>query len=95
MKPIQVLPRLAALERRSGVVRAHGSGYRFDHHQIQELLSPITAFPARELPHPDRGRLRGARKADGGTEGTRRARPHTSWRTIACAAPVRWARSGT
>jgi tetratricopeptide (TPR) repeat protein len=37
-KPIQVLQRLAALERRSGVVRAHGSGYRFDHHQIQEVL---------------------------------------------------------
>jgi tetratricopeptide (TPR) repeat protein len=38
LKPIQVLQRLAALERRSGVVRAHGSGYRFDHHQIQEVL---------------------------------------------------------
>lgn len=38
MKPIQVLQRLAALERRTGVVRAHGAGHRFDHHQIQELL---------------------------------------------------------
>ena len=38
VKPIQVLQRLAALERRSGVVHAHGSGYRFDHHQIQEVL---------------------------------------------------------
>jgi tetratricopeptide (TPR) repeat protein len=38
LKPIQVLQRLAALERRSGVVHALGSGYRFDHHQIQEVL---------------------------------------------------------
>jgi tetratricopeptide (TPR) repeat protein len=38
VKTIQVLQRLAALERRSGVVHAHGSGYRFDHHQIHEVL---------------------------------------------------------
>ncbi|MHC4407681.1 MAG: serine/threonine-protein kinase [Planctomycetota bacterium] len=44
VKPIQILQRLAALERRSGVVHAHGSGYRFDHHQIQEVL--YSAQPA-------------------------------------------------
>ncbi len=38
IKPIQVLQRLAALERRLGIVQAHGAGYRFDHHQIQEVL---------------------------------------------------------
>jgi hypothetical protein len=38
IKPIQALQRLAALERNTGVVRAEGSGYRFDHHQIQEIL---------------------------------------------------------
>jgi tetratricopeptide (TPR) repeat protein len=38
LKPIQTLQRLAALERRTGLVRAHGAGYRFDHHQVQEAL---------------------------------------------------------
>jgi tetratricopeptide (TPR) repeat protein len=37
-KPIVVLQRLAALERRLGIVHAHGSGHRFDHHQVQEIL---------------------------------------------------------
>jgi tetratricopeptide (TPR) repeat protein/predicted Ser/Thr protein kinase len=35
---IHVLRRLAALERRSGVARSAGRVYRFDHHQIQEVL---------------------------------------------------------
>ena len=35
---VQILERLAAVERRSAVVRADGSGYRFDHHQIQEAI---------------------------------------------------------
>jgi tetratricopeptide (TPR) repeat protein len=50
-KPIQVLQRLAALERRSGIVRAHGSGYRFDHHQIQELLYTDQPPPLRANYH--------------------------------------------
>ena len=29
---------MAALERRTGVVRAEGLRYRFDHHQIQEVV---------------------------------------------------------
>jgi serine/threonine protein kinase/tetratricopeptide (TPR) repeat protein len=37
-KSIKVLQRLASLERKSGVVRAAGAKYRFDHHQIHEVL---------------------------------------------------------
>jgi tetratricopeptide (TPR) repeat protein len=35
---VQVLEVLGDIERRSGVVRASGSRYRFDHHQIQEVV---------------------------------------------------------
>ncbi|MHC4134641.1 MAG: ATP-binding protein, partial [Planctomycetota bacterium] len=35
---VQALEVLADIERRSGVVRASGSRYRFDHHQIQEVV---------------------------------------------------------
>jgi len=35
---IQVLQSLAEVERRSGIVRAEGRLYRFDHHQIHEVL---------------------------------------------------------
>ncbi len=38
LRPLVVLSRLAALERRTGIVRASGRRYRFDHHQIQEVL---------------------------------------------------------
>jgi serine/threonine protein kinase/tetratricopeptide (TPR) repeat protein len=38
LKRVQVLQRLAAIERRSGVVRAEGRRYRFDQNQIQEVL---------------------------------------------------------
>jgi len=37
-KPIQALQRLASLERKTGVVRAAGAKYRFDHPQIHEVL---------------------------------------------------------
>jgi tetratricopeptide (TPR) repeat protein len=37
-KRVFVLERLAAIERRTGVVRADGARHRFDHHQIQEVL---------------------------------------------------------
>jgi tetratricopeptide (TPR) repeat protein len=46
-KRIEVLETLGDLERRSGLVRAAGRAYRFDHHQIQEVLlgqvSPVLA----------------------------------------------------
>jgi tetratricopeptide (TPR) repeat protein len=46
-KRIEVLEALGDLERRSGLVRAAGRAYRFDHHQIQEVLlgqvSPVLA----------------------------------------------------
>ena len=35
---MEVLERLAAIERRTGIVRGEGEGYRFDQHQIQEVL---------------------------------------------------------
>ncbi|MHC4164445.1 MAG: serine/threonine-protein kinase, partial [Planctomycetota bacterium] len=38
MERVFVLEQLASIERRSGVVRAAGPRYRFDHHQIQEVL---------------------------------------------------------
>jgi len=48
---IQVLRRLAALERRSGVVRSAGRVYRFDHHQIQEILYTCLPQELREAYH--------------------------------------------
>jgi tetratricopeptide (TPR) repeat protein len=72
LKSIQVLQRLAALERRSGVVRAHGSGYRFDHHQIQEVLYSQQAAALRANYHAltadafeNRGRLLETDKPEG------------------------------
>jgi tetratricopeptide (TPR) repeat protein len=38
MKRLHVLEALAGIERRHGVVRATGSGFQFDHHQLQEVL---------------------------------------------------------
>ncbi|MHC4472183.1 MAG: ATP-binding protein, partial [Planctomycetota bacterium] len=38
VKRVEVLQRLAKLERHSGVLRAEGRGYRFDHHQIREVV---------------------------------------------------------
>ncbi|HEU4630008.1 MAG TPA: protein kinase [Gemmatimonadaceae bacterium] len=35
---LAVLQSLAALERRAGLVRAEGAGFRFDHHQLREVL---------------------------------------------------------
>ena len=37
-KRIEVLQRLAAVERRTQLVRAAGAGWRFDHHQLQEVV---------------------------------------------------------
>ncbi|MHC4932823.1 MAG: protein kinase domain-containing protein, partial [Planctomycetota bacterium] len=48
---IHVLRRLAALERRSGVVRSAGRSYRFDHHQIQDLLYTGLPQELREAYH--------------------------------------------
>ena len=38
MKKVQVLERLAALERRHGVIRSEGGANCFDHYQLQEIL---------------------------------------------------------
>jgi tetratricopeptide (TPR) repeat protein len=38
LKPVKVLRRLAAIERRTGLVRAAGDNVRFDQNQIQEVL---------------------------------------------------------
>ena len=38
VRRVRLLQALAHLERRSGIVRAAGRTYRFDHHQIQEVL---------------------------------------------------------
>ncbi|MHC4339250.1 MAG: protein kinase domain-containing protein [Planctomycetota bacterium] len=38
LRPVRLLQILATVERRSGVVRASGRLYRFDHHQIQEVV---------------------------------------------------------
>jgi serine/threonine protein kinase/tetratricopeptide (TPR) repeat protein len=46
-----VLERLAAVERRSGVVRAADRRYRFDHHQIQEVLYAQLSRSLREEYH--------------------------------------------
>ena len=35
---LEVLERLAAVERRHGLLRATGAGFRFDHHLLQELI---------------------------------------------------------
>jgi tetratricopeptide (TPR) repeat protein len=35
---LELLERLASIERRHGLVRATGSGFRFDHHLLQELI---------------------------------------------------------
>ncbi|MHC4225077.1 MAG: ATP-binding protein, partial [Planctomycetota bacterium] len=48
---IHVLRRLAALERRSGVVRSAGRAYRFDHHQIQDVLYTGLPQELREAYH--------------------------------------------
>ncbi len=37
-KKVAILQDLAEMERHSGVVRSDGPGYRFDHHQIQEVV---------------------------------------------------------
>jgi tetratricopeptide (TPR) repeat protein len=50
-KRILVLQTLADLERRSGVVRAAGRNYRFDHHQIQEILHRGLSDSLREEYH--------------------------------------------
>jgi tetratricopeptide (TPR) repeat protein len=38
LKKVQVLERLAALERRHGVIRSESGNCRFDHYQLQEIL---------------------------------------------------------
>jgi len=50
-KRVQVLETLAAIERRSGVVRASGRKYTFDHPQIQEVLSAGLSEVLREEYH--------------------------------------------
>jgi tetratricopeptide (TPR) repeat protein len=50
-KRVQVLESLAKIERRSGVVRAAGRAYRFDHHQIQEVLEKQFSPVLREEYH--------------------------------------------
>ncbi len=51
MKRVHVLQRLAALERSRGVVRAAGRRFRFDHHQVQEVLYGDLAQGLREEYH--------------------------------------------
>jgi serine/threonine protein kinase/tetratricopeptide (TPR) repeat protein len=50
-KRISVLQGLAGMERRSGVVRASGRTFRFDHHQIQEVVHGTLAVSLREEYH--------------------------------------------
>jgi len=50
-KRVQVLQRLAALERATGLVRAAGRLFRFDHHQVQEVLYGALAPGLREEYH--------------------------------------------
>jgi serine/threonine-protein kinase len=51
VKRIQVLKGLAGLDRRAGLVRAAGRHYRFDHHQLQEILYAELTEAAREGYH--------------------------------------------
>ena len=44
---VHVLQDLADMERRSGIVRVAGNNYRFDHHQIQEVLVSGLSDPLR------------------------------------------------
>jgi serine/threonine protein kinase/tetratricopeptide (TPR) repeat protein len=50
-RPLAVLQTLAHVERRWGVVRPSGHGYRFDHHQIQEVVYADLAQRLREEYH--------------------------------------------
>jgi len=63
---IHVLRRLAALERRTGVVRSAGRVYRFDHHQIQEVLYTCLPQELREAYHTMVAEALAARAGDGG-----------------------------
>ncbi len=51
LRPIAVLRALAHVEQRSGVVRADGRDYRFDHHQLQEIVYAALAPRLREETH--------------------------------------------
>ena len=51
MRPIAVLRALAHVDQRSGVVRADGRDYRFDHHQLQECVYAALAPRLREETH--------------------------------------------
>ena len=66
---MQVLEVLGDIERRSGVVRASGSHYRFDHHQIQEVIYADLSQGLREeyhtlLAEAFAGRVQGERSGD-------------------------------
>jgi tetratricopeptide (TPR) repeat protein len=50
-KRVQVLETLAAIERRTGVVRAKGRSYSFDHQQVQEVLHATLSEVLREEYH--------------------------------------------
>ncbi|MHC4469493.1 MAG: ATP-binding protein, partial [Planctomycetota bacterium] len=67
MRLIKALQRLAAIERRSGVVRSGPERYRFDHHQIQEVLYGDLPAALRTEYH---SALAGALAARGGEERT-------------------------
>jgi predicted ATPase len=51
MRRLHVLEALAGIERRHGVVRATGAGFRFDHHQLQEVLYAALPPPLRAEYH--------------------------------------------
>jgi tetratricopeptide (TPR) repeat protein len=51
MGKVAVLGELAEMERRSGVVRSSGCLYRFDHHQLHEILCEDQAEPLRREYH--------------------------------------------
>jgi tetratricopeptide (TPR) repeat protein len=53
---VHVLQDLADMERRSGIVRVAGNTYRFDHHQIQEVLVSGLSEPLRREYHSLVGR---------------------------------------
>jgi len=70
---VSVLQDLAVIDRRSGVVRPTGPAFRFDHHQIQEVVYEDLPRRLREEYH----RLTADAFAD--REGYARSEPADSW----------------
>jgi len=67
---VHVLQRFAAIERRLGIIQPEGRAYRFDHHQMQEVLFADLSDPLR---HQERSLVRfretGFRQGEAGATG--------------------------